>query len=133
MATEKGTKVIAMNTILRTVKPGDRGDKSKGIPPTKPEVQEIKPGTTFMSSGKELESLRASNAVRDWSAEDERILNNLSNVIGEFEEEEGGEADQNDGSSATASVKATTTKTGSKTAKAPSSAAAAATSTDNVV
>jgi hypothetical protein len=122
MATEKGTKVIALNTILRTLKPGVHGDKAKGIPATKPEVQEIKPGTTFMSSGKELEALRAAGSVRDWSAEDARILNNLSNVIGEFETEDEGEGDS------TASTK-TTTKTSGKSTKDK----AAASSTDNVV
>lgn len=40
--------VIATTVIHRAVKPGQRGDPSKGIPPKKPEVQIIRPGARFI-------------------------------------------------------------------------------------
>lgn len=98
------TKVIATKTIVRTVKPGTRGDSSNpaGI---RPETQTINVGAVFMTTGKEEKELRAQKAIRDWTAEDERILNSLSNVIGGGEFETHVEKSEDDG---TASVTKTT-------------------------
>lgn len=84
------TKVIALNTILRTLKSGDFGDRAKGIPPTKPVVQTIEPGSVFQASmsaksgenKSEYETLMAQGAIRDWNAQDEAVLNRMSNIVG---------------------------------------------------
>lgn len=84
------TKVIALNTIVKTVKAGVRGDRNKGDPGTKPEVMTIEPGTTFMadtvrhggSLKSEYDELKASDSIRDWTQADEDALSRLSNVVG---------------------------------------------------
>jgi hypothetical protein len=57
--------VIATTVIHRTIKPGIRGDKSKGIPATKPEVQIIKTGTRFIPKDQaEFLELKKAGAIK---------------------------------------------------------------------
>lgn len=96
---KKETKVIALNVIQRTIKPGEFGDRAKGIPGIKPVIQTIDPGAVFMASNEvkpgqvrsEYDELLRSGAIRDYSAEDHAVYSRLSNVIGggQFEEDEG--------------------------------------------
>lgn len=58
--------VKAVNTVQRTIKLGKAGDKAKGIAPTPPVTEEIKPGTVFVIDDKETYlSLKRSGAVLD--------------------------------------------------------------------
>jgi len=125
---EKGTKLIAMGQIIRVTEPGEHGDRAKGVPAKKPKVQTIMPGTVFMSSGEELKALREANAVRDWSEEDEKAFSRMSNVVGggEFDEAINQNADRNDTSGSTASMKATSTKSGGTAGQAGSKSGQAA-------
>ena len=87
---ESKIKVIAMNTIVKTVKAGVRGDRNKGDPGTKPQVLTIEPGTVFMADNvrhggalvSEYDELMASSSIRDWTKADEEALNRMSNVVG---------------------------------------------------
>jgi hypothetical protein len=89
MADQK-IKVIATNTIIKTVKAGVRGDRNKGDPGTKPEVLTIEPGSVFMADNvrhggalrSEYDELLASGSIRDWTQEDEDVFKRMSNVIG---------------------------------------------------
>lgn len=57
--------VIATTVIHRATKPGVRGDKSKGIPATKPEVQIIRPGARFQPKDQaEYDELMKSGAIK---------------------------------------------------------------------
>ena len=95
----KATKVIALNVIQRTIKAGEYGDRARGIPGTKPEIQTIEPGAVFMASNEvkaghrrsEYDELLAAGAIRDYTQADHAVFSRLSNVIGggEFEDEEG--------------------------------------------
>lgn len=95
----KETKVIALHVIQRTIKPGEYGDRARGIPGTKPEIQTINPGTVFMASNElkrgervsEYDALTSSGAIRDYSKEDHAVYSRLHNVIGggEFEDDDG--------------------------------------------
>lgn len=95
----KATKVIALNVIQRTIKAGEYGDRARGIPGTKPEIQTIDPGAVFMASNEtkpghrrsEYDELLAAGAIRDYTQADHAVFSRLSNVIGggEFEDEEG--------------------------------------------
>lgn len=95
----KATKVIALNVIQRTIKAGEYGDRARGIPGTKPEIQTIEPGAVFMASNEvkaghrrsEYDELLATGAIRDYTQADHAVFSRLSNVIGggEFEDEEG--------------------------------------------
>jgi hypothetical protein len=95
----KETKVIALHVIQRTIKPGEYGDRGRGIPGTKPEIQTIEPGSVFMASNElkrgeresEYDSLLKSGAIRDYTKEDHAVFSRLSNVIGggEFDEDPG--------------------------------------------
>jgi len=77
-------KVMAITSILRTVKPGEHGDKIKGVPPTKPVTQDIPPGAIFIAKDKgEYDSLKAAGAIRDYSNADEAERIRLTTVTGE--------------------------------------------------
>lgn len=136
-------KVIALNTIIRVVRPGVAGDIKNGVAPTKPKTQEIDAGTTFMVSTEdnedgisEYQSLKDSGAIRDYSKEDAKALKMLSEVIGRTEVEDDGEGEGDGDGTGTAAVKSTEadsgsvktsassgkTTTGSKSAKATSAA-----------
>lgn len=88
MASKK--KVIAVTEIHRTIKPGQRGDKSKGISPVKPTVQIIAPKTVFMASTEadrddgtsEFDRLLAAKAIRE-PEKDEKVQVDIENVIPE--------------------------------------------------
>lgn len=90
MASKK--KVIAVTEIHRTVKPGQRGDKSKGISPVKPTVQIIAPKTVFMASTEadrddgtsEFDRLLAAKAIRE-PEKDEKVQVDIENVVPEDE------------------------------------------------
>jgi len=130
-------KVIALNTIIRVVRPGVAGDIKNGVAATKPKTQEIDAGTTFMVSTddnedgvSEYQSLKDSGAIRDYSKEDAKALKMLSDVIGRTEVEDD---EDDDGTAAVASTEADSgsvktsassgkTTTGSKSAKATSAA-----------
>lgn len=63
--------LVAVHEIHRCKKPGSKGDKEKGIAPTKPEVQIIKPGTRFVpKDDKERTHLVGSGAARKLTAEE---------------------------------------------------------------
>lgn len=57
-------KVIAMTVIQLTEKPGQGGDKNKGLSPTKPKVREIMPGTVLELENPLLQELLDAKAVR---------------------------------------------------------------------
>ena len=90
MASKK--KVIAVTEIHRTVKPGQHGDKSKGISPVKPTVQIIAPKTVFMASTEadrddgtsEFDRLLAAKAIRE-PEKDEKVQVDIENVVPEDE------------------------------------------------
>lgn len=109
-------KVVALAVIERTIKAGQHGDKLKGIPPVKPEVQTIEPGTVFLcKDDKEYNRLKDLGSVRDYNADDARAYKNLSHVVGEYEEDDGeGEGNGSNEDSGTAAVK----KVSAKAAKA---------------
>lgn len=73
------TKVIAVTVIHRTVKPGVRGDASKGIAPIKPEVQIVKPGTIFLVDATEYAELSKAGAIR-LPEKDEKVAVGIENV-----------------------------------------------------
>lgn len=70
---DSSRRVIAVTVIQRAIKPGVRGDKSKGIAPIRPETQTIKPGTIFNASTtvkegalrSEYDELYAAGAIRE--------------------------------------------------------------------
>lgn len=73
-------KVIALNTIHRTIEPGKEGDKNKGTAPVKPKIQIITAGEAFESSGEELQQLKDAGSIRKWTpktAAGERKINAL--------------------------------------------------------
>lgn len=58
------TTVIAKTVIHRTVKPGQPGDKAKGVKPIRPEIQVIRPGARFVTKDKaEFDELLKAGAI----------------------------------------------------------------------
>lgn len=112
-------KVIALNTIQRTIKPGKH--KTADSPAVKPELQTINPGTNFMvedtpaegRSKSEYQELKDAKAIRDWSQQDEDALRRMSHVVGEYSTDElgdnagklSGQSATNDGTNALTGVK----------------------------
>jgi hypothetical protein len=112
-------KVIALNTIQLTTKPGKH--KTADSPAVKPELMTIKPGTNFMvddepeegKSRSKYQELKDAKAIRDWSREDEEALRRMSHVVGEYSSDElgdnalklSGASATNDGTDALTGVK----------------------------
>lgn len=91
MASKK--KVIAVTEIHRTLAPGERGDKAKGIRPKPPKVQIIAPKTVFMASTEadredgtsEFDRLLASGAARE-PEKDEKVAVDIQNIVPDDDE-----------------------------------------------
>lgn len=101
-------KVIALNTVHRTIEPGKH--KTADSPAVKPKTQEIKPGTNFLADDEpkegraksEYQELKDAKAIRDWSRADEEALRRMSHVLGEYSTDElGDDAGKLSGASAT--------------------------------
>lgn len=74
-------KVIANTMIHRTVAPGERGDKQKGIRPKPPKIQVIRPGTIFQTRDKaEYDDLKTMGAIRD-PEKGEKVEVDVENVV----------------------------------------------------
>ena len=116
MASKK--KVIAVTEIHRTIKPGQRGDKSKGIAPVKPTVQIIAPKTVFMASTEadrddgtsEFDRLLAAKAIRE-PEKDEKVQVDIENVVPEDENSKKTKTTNKSSSKSTKGTESGTTKT----------------------
>ena len=116
MASKK--KVIAVTEIHRTIKPGQRGDKAKGIAPVKPTVQIIAPKTVFMASTEadrddgtsEFDRLLAAKAIRE-PEKDEKVQVDIENVVPEDENSKKTKTTNKSSSKSTKGTESGTTKT----------------------
>lgn len=89
-------RVIALNTIHRTVEPGDPGDKNKGIAPKKPKVEILKAGDVFETSGVELEELKEAGAIRKWTPRTAAGEAKINALLSDQDKEDDDEWDEDD-------------------------------------